>query len=66
REFVIPVHVARPMLKQKRFFWYPYSDNVREMTEGVVQLLAAPSTRERLAGARRMMSNLSKTIKEKL
>jgi succinate-semialdehyde dehydrogenase/glutarate-semialdehyde dehydrogenase len=66
REFVIPVHVARPMLKQKRFFWYPYSDNVREMTEGVVQLLAAPSTRERLAGARRMMSNISKTMKEKL
>ncbi|MFN2595198.1 MAG: aldehyde dehydrogenase family protein, partial [Actinomycetota bacterium] len=66
REFVIPVHVARPMLKQKRLFWYPYSENAREMTEGVVQLLGAQSLSERLSGARRMASNVTKAIKEKL
>jgi succinate-semialdehyde dehydrogenase/glutarate-semialdehyde dehydrogenase len=66
REFVMPVHVARPAAAMKSILWYPYSRNAEELIEGTVQLLGAKSVGERFAGARKVMARGLKVIKEKL
>ena len=66
REFTVPVPFTTPQLPMKRFWWYPYTENMRVATEGLVKLFGAPTLKEKLTGVREVVAHSGKAIKSKL
>jgi succinate-semialdehyde dehydrogenase/glutarate-semialdehyde dehydrogenase len=67
REFTVPTHVGRPMMGQlKQPFWYPYDEPSKKTILGVNKLLGSSNTGERVQGFIEALSNMGKSMKNKL
>ena len=67
REFTAPTHVGRPMMGQlKQPFWYPYDESSKKTILGVNKLLGSGNTGERVQGFIEALSNMGRSMKNKL
>jgi acyl-CoA reductase-like NAD-dependent aldehyde dehydrogenase len=66
REFSVPVHVARSQMPMKRFWWYPYDDEMVATTREAVTAFAARTVGERIKGLRGLVSGSAKVLRNKL
>ena len=66
REFAVPTHVAgTPMLSLGRTWWFPYDDATQKALRGMVDVLAAPTVGQKMAGVRAITANALKAMKGK-
>ena len=67
REFTAPTHIGRPMMGQlKQPFWYPYDEESKKTILGVNKLLGSGNTGERVQGFIEALSNMGRSMKNKL
>ena len=66
REFAVPTHVAgTPMLSLGRTWWFPYDDATQKALRGMVDVMAAPTIGQKVAGVRAIAANSLKAMKGK-
>lgn len=66
-EFSVPLHIGKStMPNMKKLWWYPYNDASREMWDGVVRVMTAPTIRQKLDEAPKFFNNIAEVIKNKL
>lgn len=66
KEFSVPVHVSRNLLKNKYFFWFPYNEITEEFARSNVKLFGARTMGERLSALKAVATSAGKVIKSKL
>ena len=66
REFAVPTHVAStPMLSLGRTWWFPYDEATQKALRGMVDVMAAPTVAQKMAGVRAIAANGLKAMRGK-
>ncbi len=67
QEFSVPLHISRStMPKLKKLWWYPYTEQSRELWDGVVRVMTAPTIKQKFDEAPKIFNNIAEVLKNKL